>query len=243
MAAFPKYSKYICNTYPDNGFVAGPQSCVLPSGDVKRSRLAAGGSFYRSVETGATSDVNNISLTCTVTFRETVGDIDFYDVVFDYTDDTGAPQPTITVEQRYDTLNTIYTLNGITQLRAALSGNSIVRMPTDDSGTAGSGYTSVSDADHISSFSGTMSGGLQLPVSGGSPVDLDTIRTGPTYTLAHIAQSDTAENGDWVDINAISEWDGSQWTEHPSSLHEPFIDGNGDVVVPHPDCPNPPEIP
>ena len=221
MAAFPLYSPLICpNIFYKPDFLAGSTPCTLQSGDVTRSRLLIGGSFFRSTEAAGNDNVNGILLTCTVTLIDTTGDIETYDVDFDYTDANGTPLTTITVAQVYNTDTLIYTTNGIDSLRAALVGNLIVTMPTVDvanTETGWGGYNSSSDSDHITAFTQTpMEDALTLPTGPSG------IRTGPTYTLYHIARADTAADGSWEDINAISEWDGvnSLWIAHPSTLYE-----------------------
>lgn len=233
MAAFPLYSPLICPPGWEPDFTAGATQCTLQSGNVTRSRITAGGTFFRSVETAGSATVNNIVLSCTITLTGTVGDIDTYDVIFNYTDPLGVSQTPITVEQKIDTgAPGGVTLSGIDELRTALSGNSIVTMPLND--TPEPWVAATDDADFLSAFGGSpevnMTGGVGLPIYSSG------IRTGPTYALFHIDNADTAENGDNVTVNEISEWDGinNQWISHPSTSYE--IDSVGNIT-PTPPCP------
>ena len=229
MSSFPLYSPLICPPGWEPNFTASSTSCTLQSGDVKRSRRTAGGALFRSVETGATNNVNNITIECTVI--QISGDgtgNDVYEVTLNYTDANGVPQTPLVDTQTYDNVGGSWSSSAITAFRAALVASPILTMPTTD---IPSGWTPASDADHMSAFaSDALSGGVGLPDY--SP----TIRTGPTYALFHVANSDTAEDGSNEEVNEIREWDGinNQWVPHPSTQYE--IDSNGNIT-PTPPCP------
>ncbi len=240
MAAFPKYHELICNTYTPT-FTAGPQPSILQStNQVTKSRLLAGGTFFRSVKDGATGSVNNIILECVVIPVSVIGNIVTEDVVFTITDDMGniTTLPTITQQLNAGSPTTICIQSGFAQLRSSLISNPDVVMPLDDSASSG-WLQSVNEAFcFITSFGPTnMSGASVLPDGDSS------IRTGPTYTLFHTVQAETGSKGQITDVNSISEWDGIGWGAYPSPLVEPAYDVNGNIIIPHPDCPNPPTIP
>lgn len=238
MAAFPKYHELICDTYTPN-FTAGPTPCTLPSYPlVTKSRLQAGGTLFRSVQTGGAANVNNITLQCVVTPVSTVGFVVTENVDFTITDPFGVVYNIPTITQIYDGGSPeVCIQNGFSQLRTALNSNPVVDMPLDD--TVGSGWTAAMNESFclITAFGPTnMAGATVLPDGSG------TIRTGPAYTLAHIVDAETGATGEVTTVDAISEWDGDQWVAHPSALYEPALDANGDVITPHPDCPNPTPI-
>lgn len=234
MAAFPLYSPLICPPGWEPTFTAGSTPCTLQSGDVTRSRLTAGGALFRSVETAATENVNNIWVSCELnqTSHNPSGNT-VYDVILNYTNADGDAQTPIVVTsgQVYDNVGGSYTTNGIDTLRGALVGNSILTMPTTD---IPSTWTPASDADSITSFGSPAS--LNLDGGAGLPANSDGIRTGPTYALFHVANADTADDGSNEEVNEISEWDGvnNEWVPHPSLQYEIDSDGN---ITPTPPCP------
>lgn len=237
MAAFPKYHELICDTYTPN-FTAGPTPCTLPSYPlVTKSRLTAGGTFFRSTQTGGAANVNNIILQCTITPVSVVGSIVTENVDFTITDSFGVVTNIPTITQIHDTGSPeVCVQSGYAQLRTALNSNNEVDMPLLDTPAVWDQSTDEGFC-MLTAFGPTnMTGATVLPDGSGA------IRTGPAYTLAHIVQAETGDAGEITDINAISEWDGVQWVANPSPLYAPAIDANGDVITPHPDCPNPTPI-
>ena len=228
--SFPLYAPEICPPGWVPTFDASLGPCVLTQGDVNRSRLTKGGTFFRSVETGATSNVNNIAVVCTVT--QTSGDgtaNDVYSVVINYTDEEGAAQPAVSANQTYDNVGGSWTSSPMASLRIQLSGSSVMTMPADD--TKSSGWLASSmDADHMTTFADNLSGGVGIP-------DYTVgIRTGPTFALFHVGFDDSADNGDQVEVNATKEWDGvnAAWIDFPSDTYK--LDSDG-TITPTPPCP------
>lgn len=213
-ALFPKYHELICNTYTPV-FVAGPSPCTLQSGDTTRSRLADGGTLFRSVENGSTSNVNNIILECIVT--PTIGNVQ--EVVFKITDPLGAVTTLPTFTQEYDALaapDPICFESGISQLRATLATNLVVTMPTIDDIQPWDAITDDSEC-LLTSFGPTnLSGAAVLPDN------ISPIRTGPAFTLYHVGSAEESATGlPLTVVNTLSEWDGTQWIAHPSTLYDP----------------------
>jgi len=244
MASFPKYNPLICGNYSPN-FTAGAVPCTLQSvARVARARLLAGNTFFRSVQTAAFVDVNSINLNCTVTPLGIVGTVQSEQVDLIITDEFGVVNPTISIIQEIDLGSpTTCISHGPSLLRAALTGNPSVIMPPSDDGDGGSGWSIVGPTPpnlepcFIIPFNANLSGGIGLPPGG----DGSSIRTGPTFTLMHIQEAETGPAGEIdINVNEISEWDGTQWIAHPSSLHNVAIDAQGNIIAPHPDCPNPP---
>ena len=238
MAAFPLYSPLICPPGWEPDFVAGATQCTLQTGNVKRSRLEIGGSFFRSVETAASFPVNEIELTCIVILTGNEGvDTDVYSVDFSITDPINGTItiPTFTQKYNNDTGSCVAGFDGPGQLRTKISAGSppyVISMPEIDNPALWD--SSTDDACLLTSFGGSpivlLDGGVGLPIYSSG------IRTGPTYALFHIDNADTAENGDNVTVNEISEWDGinNQWISHPSTSYE--IDSAGNIT-PTPPCP------
>ncbi len=215
MAAFPLYSPLICPPGWQPDFAAGSEACALQTGDVSRARLVAGGSLFRSVETAGSADVNNIILQLIVGTPVSVGDIDTSSIDLIISGPmVGSPTITISSTQAWNTNTTSCVAggNGVSNLRAAvLLANTIITMPPIDT-TVWTDSTCL-----MASFGPTnMSGGIGLPIYSSS------IRTGPTYALFHVANADTAEDGTFEAVDAISEWDGinNKWISHPSTLYE-----------------------
>ena len=236
MAAFPLYSPLICPPGWEPDFAAGSESCTLQTGDVSRSRLIDGGSLFRSVDTAATVDVNNITLQLIVGTPVVDGDIETSTVDLIITGPmVGSPVITISTTQAWDTNLSSCSLNGVTRLRAAvLAADTIITMPPVDIPSTWTDSTCL-----MTSFTRTMSGGKGLPVSGGSPISFESIRTGPTYNLYHVAFADTAEDGSLEEVNGISAWNPFtlSWDAFPlptEELYEIDTDGN---ITPTPPCP------
>lgn len=208
---FPKYHELICDTYTPN-FVAGATPCTMSSENVSRSRLVAGGTFFRSIEHGAVYPNNSIILECIVTLVSDISDIQTYDVVFNVTDKDGIVTP-YTFQQKYNSdLSTCIT-NGVTTLRDKLATNPIVNMPIID---VIEPWDAATDDNPclLTSFSKTaLDGGVGLPIPP------PTIRTGPTFTLYHANLWDGNDDGTSKMYNKIFEWDGVQWIAHPSILY------------------------
>jgi len=240
MAAFPKYHELICDTYTPN-FTAGPAPCVLPSiQTATKSRLQAGGTFFRSHTDAGTDEVNTIKLRCVVTPISIISGVRTESVVLTITPPTGSAYslPAITqVINESVSPDVCVGLSGFAQLRTALTSDNYVDMPVDDSG--GSGWVVADEAYcMITAFIETPMAGA-LPASGAAP----TGRTGPAYTLLHVGDIEDQANGSVsIAVNRLSEWDGTQWIGHPSQLFEPAYDADGNVIAPHPACPNPPPI-
>ncbi len=215
-ALFPKYHELICNTYTPP-FVAGTSPSLIGSGDITRSRLVAGGTFFRSVDVLFASNVNDIILQCVVVFTGIEGtDTNVYDVDFTITDPVGNITIIPTFTQKYNTDINSCVQNGVSILRSLLASNSIVNMPTTD--VQQSWNASSNDSDCLlSSFGPTkMSGGA------GVPTDTDSIRSGPAFTLFHVYESEENNaNGSLTLLNQMIEWDGTQWINHPSTLYSP----------------------
>jgi len=245
-AAFPKYHELICDDYtPD--FIAGPTPCALPSVQTAtKARLEAGGTFFRSVEDGGTADVNQIKLQCIVTpitidvpAGEVWSSVDF---IITNPDNVVTNIPTFTQKIDVSGSPNVCVYNGFAHLRAALTSNGVVNMPVDDSAIAGagSGWKQIDDEGFcmLTTFGPTNMAG-SLPSTPASP----TGRTGPTFTLLHVGDIEEGAKGEiTIAVNRLSEWDGTKWIGHPSDLFEPAYDANGDVIAPHPDCPNPTPI-
>jgi len=241
MAAFPKYHELICDTYTPT-FVASSAPCVLPSYPlVTKSRLLAGGTLFRSVANGGEADVNQIILQCVVTTVSNVAGLLIQTVDFTITDQdsvvTNIPQFTQQIDTSGSPNVCIPGFNGFTQLRTALNSNGDIDMPLDD--TSGSGWKQVDDEGFCML---TAFGPWNMADATVLPDGTSAIRTGPSYTLGFIIRAETDSDGGSTEVNAITEWDGSNWVAHPSPLFEPAYDANGDVITPHPDCPNPTPI-
>lgn len=250
MAAFPKYHELICNTYTPT-FIASSEPCVLQSYPlVTKSRLQAGGTLFRSVKDGGATNVNDIHLQCVVIPISDSGGVVTQSVDFTITDADGIVTniPTITQTINLSSSPDTCIQSGFAQLRTELSTNNDVEMPEDDSndivptesdpGGSGTGWVIADESlCMLTSFSGFMSGGEVI-----SDVGTGSIRTGPAYTLFNIARAETEDDGGNTDITKLVEWDGDGWIDYPSPLYEPSYDINGNVVAPHPDCPNPAPI-
>ena len=236
MAAFPLYSPLICPPGWEPDFVAGSESCVLQSGNVTRSRLIAGGSLFRSVETAGSADVNNITLQLIVGSPVTDGDIDTSTLDLIVSGPmVGSPVITISTTQAWNTNLSSCSLNGVDRLRAAvLVADTIITMPPVDIPSTWTDSTCL-----MTSFTETMSGGAGLPISGGSPVSFESIRTGSTYNLYHVANADTVEDGSNEAVNAISAWNQFtlSWDTFPIPAEDLYeIDSAGNIT-PTPPCP------
>jgi hypothetical protein len=224
MASFPKYHELICNTYtPD--FTAGSTSCTLQSAPlVTKSRLVAGGSFFRSVKDGGTGNVNAIVLECILTPRGGSPDVD--DGILRITNVDGTIQD-VPFVQKYGGGSPHCIINGVDALRTALSGNTIVTMPLLDDVQPWDASTNDA-ACEMSAFGPTPMGGATV-----LPDATAAIRTGPAYSLFHVLQAETGDKGEITDVDAISEWDGTEWVAHPSPQYELDSDGN---ITPDPGC-------
>ena len=211
-----------------------------------RARLQAGGTFFRSAKTGGIENVNNITVSCTVvqTSGDGSGD-DVYSVTLNYTDSDGNLGSPATATQVFDNVGDSYTTNGIDGLRGKMATNTILTMPEDDTGSSG-WFAATDDADHITQFGAgsppellSLEGGTTLPTSGGSPISFESIRTGATDALFHVANADTAEDGSQEEVNTISAWNPFtlRWDAFPlpdEDLYEIDSDGN---ITPTPTCP------
>ena len=179
----------------------------MPGFTEHRSRLFAGGTYFRSVGQG--QDKNDISLEITL----------------------GAADATLTVRilgvfQESFTVGQTAVLGvctgGITALRSAVNGgSSIIEMPargTDifDSGTDDPGNC-------LSAFADTnMSGGDGAPANA-TQAFLDTIFTGTELggrSMIAVRSTEDA-NGNPVDPPAsrrVQQWDGTQWIQYTNSI-------------------------
>ena len=216
---FPKYHKLICDTYtPD--FTASGTPCTLQTGSgYTKSRLLKGGTFFRSIQTGATSNVNNIHLTCVVTDVTVIGspptNIITENVDFTITDVLGQVTTLPTFQQAIFTGSPIACVeNGFDNLRTkmGLSGQSVIEIPNSDAD--GSGWI-IADEEEcmLTSFDFDMGGAVVLD-NGSS-----TMRTGPAFTLFYISTMETTATGGITTVDTISEWDDVQWLPHPSTLY------------------------
>ncbi len=227
MTKFPKYSTQICDTFVPV-FVPGITSCTLQQGREIRSRLTAGGTFFRSVSVGEIN--NNIVLECVVT----TGTLGSESVVFNYTDQNGIAQPVINFVQEFD-INNMCINSGVDQLRSALSANNIITTPAIDYGgnnphnNTPSWDSSIDGSTCLlTSFGPTnMSGGFNPPTPANAitntPPASPPIRTGPTYSLFFISSSEANQpNGKPILVNKIIEWNGVNWVTYPSTVFDPL---------------------
>ena len=214
---FPKYSEYVCNTYPDNGFEASGENCVLQtSPEVTKARLIAGGTFFKSVKDGGSGNVNNITLECIVTAGSPPGTDN---VVLNITDVDGSIQPISFTQIGGSPCGE----NGINNLRDILNAGSptypyAVMMPEIDD--VQSWDAATQDAECVITNFGPIKMGTGLSVVAKVlPDGSADIRTGPTFTLFHIQKAETGNTGEVTTVDAVSEWDGAQWITYPSELY------------------------
>lgn len=249
MAAFPLYSPLICWPGWEPDFVAGSESCVLQSGDATRARLGgvveAGGTFFRSINTGAIENVNAITITCTIVDSGTNGDEDWEDISVV----VKAPwisDETYNFTQTYDTnLASCVGLSGPEQLRAAVQNGSpasVITLPTIDdigTGTITSPVPWDSGTDDADCF---MTAFLETNLSGavGLPANDTDLRTGPTYALFHIANAEVSATGLPLEsFNGISAWNPFtlSWDEFPIPTEDLYEIDAGGNITPTPPCP------
>jgi hypothetical protein len=169
-------------------FTESYTSCEAPNYNETRSRLSAGGGFFRSVEYGdhtnyISLEVDQISSNITIYFNDVV--VETYVVLF-------GP-------------------SGLADLRTKLSSSEYVEMPTTDQNVD---YSSTEDDVNIGLFGFakiSMSGGGGLP---STQAGRDLIRTGPERTVGIIQHRENS-NGTLSRVGPlVKQWNGVQWVEY-----------------------------
>lgn len=205
----------------------------MPAANAVRARALIGGTLFRSIGTGATS--NLISLTNTWQVPVVAGNPM---VLRDYI--SGSDSVCDVVATRLDVFNDgiLYNsysvtqiieppgsppicvaggaiVNGIAELRSILNGAaSLVVMPPIDTPTTFG--TIINDGPALLEFKTPvfLSGGGGINTAP-SQMELDLIRTGPFFTLTHIRQSeddgDPLNDGSIFEINETRYWNGACW--------------------------------
>lgn len=215
-------------------FISGPVGCEMPSQNETKSRLKAGGTLFRSVDVGkSTNDIslsvnwrvcNNNTTNCNASLPS---DTRNYNPATDnYCNVVGIYLAVYinnqlsyesSVPQTVDCGSPITWASAIPLLRFFLAGNPYVIMPPIDVQTDGTEPestwdSSVDDADHLGEIPLTyLSGGDGLN-SPPAQSELDAIRTGPAFTLYHIGDSEiNTADGSLQTINDVKYWGGDDW--------------------------------
>lgn len=246
MSTFPKYHELICDTYT-------PPISSLPAAlgttDLAKSRAYELFLLFRSVETADKYPVNSIRVEIVLDSISVIGDITTYSVVLTLSDglsNTTVHNFTQAIEDDGEGGVTCIE-DGMVQLHAIIDPLPYIEMPVRDNQILIDDGLGGTDPWFAPSHERTCIvpnfGPVFLSGGDGELPDPSTIITGPAYSLYHIDFSE-AENivGDIEHINKIIEWNGSEWEYFPSVQFVPAFDANGNVITPHPDCPNPTPI-
>lgn len=204
-------------------FTASATMCTLPEYNELRSRVAAGGTFFRSSDVGA--QMNNIQVSCVYEIFSGgewipggIGSPYSFSgrahLVLDNGIDTQDYYATLNAFKGGSPIQIIWSDGGIADLRAQLEiGSPLVRMPIYDivqPWKYGSPEVGV-DSDHISEFSINLSGGSGGP-DGTIRANLDAIRTGPAYTSVYIKYSErNTVDGSQLLLGEVQYWNGACW--------------------------------
>jgi len=181
-----------------------------------RSRLFAGGTFFRSIDQGTAQ--NDISLEAIVT--ETNPPLEF-EVTFNVYI-LGVLQETFVVEQIVNIVlpsgpNTCS--GGINALRAAVNdgttGSDIIEMPARGDDVFDSGGEDP-DSNCLTAFGPINLAGGSGPPSGANQAFLDSLFTGTERSIIIIdtTENDTGKSVDPSILRKIQQWDGTQWLQY-----------------------------
>ena len=188
-------------------FVASDAPCVLQSFVETRSRgLSLNGLFFRSRQCG---NFNNIHITCvlinSITSFSTT--IETFQVRFTENSVVFGPydfEQHLTVSTEGPSTETV-TLNGVDQLRAVINAHAVTfHMPNDGFDVE----DNATEPDKLTHFAASLTGGLTGPIDASS---LNTIRTGPKYSLICITSTEDENGNPITPSEKISMWDGNNW--------------------------------
>ena len=207
-------------------FTSGSTPCTLLSYDESRSRVALGGSFFRSIDVGThTNDITISNI-----WQVDDGGWRAYNSDTDTLEDVGRVELSITdgtivelyhADQRYSDSSSSWIVNAIPSLRGLLSASILITMPSIDIPQPWD--SSINGGDHLTEFIVTnLSGGTGGPTTQG---ELAFIRTGPASTIIYINNSEV----DNVDGSSTELRETRYWNGYCYKLYNPTI----------PDCTDP----
>lgn len=210
-----------CGFYePD--FEGGNEPCNLKIFSETRSRLEAGGTLFRSIAVGlSTNDIAIESILegdCSMTINV------YYNGTLEETFNAG------------QSCSSPWSVNAITTLRATInSGSTLIEMPTSD--VNGIAWNSIADdSDHLSAFSLTLlTGGNGAPTNPNNYSGGQKVRTGPIYSMIYIDTSEEGSaNGSSVDVQLTKYFNGGCWKSF-----DPLVPdcGPSGACPPSPECP------
>lgn len=227
----------VCDWYTPN-FTAGVISCELKIDTENVARLAAGGTFFRSIFAGTQANSIVVSSNWQVCAIGGCGVGSPANDWIDYTGSGGSPMldivgvkltitDSITVETYYAAQNGVLVTGGspettafewqtsaIDSLRSQVTTSSqLITMPTIDTQAPWNyGSPAPTDSDHLVEFNSNLAGGN----GPSSTVDyLDAIRTGPALTMVYISFSDAGvSDGTMTELGEIRYWNGACWKEY-----------------------------
>jgi hypothetical protein len=189
---------------------SSPVQSSAPGFVEHRSRLFAGGTFFRSIEQG--QDQNDISLEAIITPT----DITLNVYVLAVLQETFVVPQVFVIGGPPDFIGSCS--GGIPALRAAvndsITGSNIIEMPVRGFDIFDFGTDPVDDC--LSAFSTISMAGGSGPPAGANQAFLDSIFTGTERTLVIIITTEAA-NGFPITPGAdrrVRQWDGTQWIQY-----------------------------
>lgn len=206
-------------------FVPGPKPCVIKSYSLKRGRVLAGGAAFRNKQIG--QHVINIKsewFTNTLSGGLPVGPLDPTDLEEDVksvrltvtgTDAKGTPHTNEYWAEQFGNFTVPEQpvwVSAIPTLRVDINNNDpILSMPEVDVQLP---FDAASQGEYLEEFNvNTISTGNSLP---STPAGLAAIRTGPSFTLIYVVntETETIDDGALTDIGEVWEWNGFVWVRH-----------------------------
>lgn len=167
-------------------FIPSSIPCIIPVFEEHRSRLAAGGLFFRSKDVGA--GWNALSIETSESGNTIYLHVKLNNIL----------------QETYDVKAT--SVSVIDDLRNLITSQSnFIEMPIRQYDV----YDMGTDPEEIEMFSGVFSGGSSGPIDGN---DVDNIRSGPFEALICFKSTEDIYGNDIVPSIRIKKWDGNSWT-------------------------------